>query len=607
MREEFEKLAAAGKLQSKHIDPLVMLAENRFCTHKSWGFGQIKTVDIVFSRFTIDFPGKAGHNMDLGFAAESLKPIPKEHILARKIADPNSLRQMAALHHLDLIKLVLESFGGHATIDQIQQVLVPDVIQDDWKKWWDVAKHEMKKSGHFQLPVKKSDPITYQAKETSLQDRLMAEFRAAKGLKARTIAAVDIQRSLSDLTDKQAAAKEVVQLLNSEIATHLRTQPSVTLEAIFVRDDLREGAGLPAGENEVTTKSLWTQESNRFGQLLEQLPAVKHRRALVSFKDANPALWHEALLATINNVSNKLATEFVHILIQGGKLAQLKETVGRLVSHHQANTDLLLWLAKERSDDYADILGPEVFRAMLTAMERDQFNEKRSNKLRDFILDDQALITDLLGSADLEIIKDVTRTLQLSLSFDDMDKRSLLARIVKSYPAVQVLISGGEASKQEATHVVSWESLERRRLEYNELVHKTIPANSKEIAIARSYGDLRENHEYKAAKEMQKFLMGRKVELERDLDRARGSDFANPKTDVVGIGTKVVVTDLQAKAKETFILLGAWDSDPDKNIVSYLTPLAQALFNKKPGEEVEFELEGTKKQYRIETITDFRA
>ena len=56
-----------------------------------------------------------------------------------------------------------------------------------------------------------------------------------------------------------------------------------------------------------------------------------------------------------------------------------------------AGSELLLWLAKdakEHADSFADILGPEVFRAMLTAMERDQFNEKRSNKLRDFILDD---------------------------------------------------------------------------------------------------------------------------------------------------------------------------------------------------------------------------
>ena len=97
-----------------------------------------------------------------------------------------------------------------------------------------------------------------------------------------------------------------------------------------------------------------------------------------------------------------------------------------------------------RKPPYATVYPAEGFRAMLTAMERDQFNEKRSNRLRDFILDDQELLVELIGSADLEIIKDLTRALQLSPSFADMDKRSLLARIVKSYPAIQVLISAQE-------------------------------------------------------------------------------------------------------------------------------------------------------------------
>jgi transcription elongation GreA/GreB family factor len=245
----------------------------------------------------------------------------------------------------------------------------------------------------------------------------------------------------------------------------------------------------------------------------------------------------------------------------------------------------LLWLAKERSDSFADILGPEVFRAMLSAMERDQFNEKKSNRLRDYILDDQDLLVELIGGADFEVIKDLTRALQLSPCFDDMDKRSLLARIVKSYPAVQTLISG-EQTKQDTSLIVSWGSLEKRKQEYTELVQKKIPANSKEIAIARSYGDLRENNEYKAAKEMQKILMRRKSELEAQLVRARGTDFANAKTDAVGLGTRVRVTDLVASHPDTFTILGAWDSDPDKGVVSYLTPLAQALLNRKVGEEV---------------------
>src|SRR5213596_70272 len=185
MKEEFEKLVAAGKIGRPHVEPLLQLVQSGYCMHRSWGFGKIKSVDTVFARLTIDFPNKPGHSMDLGFAAESLKAIPSDHILARKVSDIESLRQMAALHHLDLIKLVLQSYGGRATLDQIQQVLVPDVIRDDWKKWWEVAKRELKKDGHFQIPTKKSDPIIYQAQEVLLDDRLLTDFRQVKGLKAK--------------------------------------------------------------------------------------------------------------------------------------------------------------------------------------------------------------------------------------------------------------------------------------------------------------------------------------------------------------------------------------------------------------------------------------
>lgn len=289
------------------------------------------------------------------------------------------------------------------------------------------------------------------------------------------------------------------------------------------------------------------------------------------------------------------------MLIQQGKLDPLKETLARLINQHTASSELLLWFGRERNDDFVDILGPEVFRAMLTAMERDQFNEKRSNRLRDFILEDQQLLGELTASADIEVIKDLTRALKLSPVFDDMDKRSLLARLVKAHPAVQSLISG-EQTKQDSSLIVSWESLERRRLEYQELVQKKIPANSKEIAIARSYGDLRENHEYKAAKEMQKVLLRQKDELEAALTRARGQDFLNIKTDVVAPGTIVRVTDLQSGQAESFTILGAWDSDPDKGVISYLTPVAQALINHKVGDEVEAEMHGTKRRQRIEKI-----
>jgi transcription elongation GreA/GreB family factor len=602
MKEELEKMAAAGKIEGRHIEPLLQLTTSGFCMHRSWGFGRIKAVDTVFSRFTIDFPSKPGHTMDLAFAVESLKPIPKDHILARKAADLDGLRQLAALNHLDLIKVVLNSYGGRATVEQIQQVLVPDVIRDDWRKWWESAKREMKKDGHFIVPIKKTEPVIWQAQETSLQNRMLADFRAAKGLKARVTVAAELHRNAGDLTDKQAVATEFIAALNADIPSHQRTQPSVALEGVFAREELREMAGLPAVEGEVTAAQIWSQEGVKFGQLMEQLPAAKHRKALESYKLANPDHWHETLMTGLNTVSAKLCRELTSLLAQEGRLNDLKETLARLISQHTASSELLLWLGRERNDTYADVLGPEVFRAMLTAMERDQFNEKRSNRLREFILDDQDLLSELTASADIEVIKDLTRAVQLSPVFDDMDKRSLLARLVKSHPAVQSLVSGEQTRQDAAALFVSWESLERRREEYHELVHKKIPANSKEIAIARSYGDLSENHEFKAAKEMQKVLMRQKEELEGQLVRARGTDFSNARTDVVGIGSVVRATDLDSHESETFTILGAWDFDADKRIISYLTPVGQALLNRKVGEEVEFEVHGARHRHRIDAI-----
>mgnify|MGYP001557075805 FL=1 len=604
MKEEFEKLAAAGKIEGRHVAALTQLAEAGCCIHRSWGFGRIKSVDTVFARFAIDFPGKPGHPMDLGFAAESLKPVPKDHILARKATDLDAVRHLAA-HHIDLIKIVLNSYGGKATTDQIQQVLVPDVISDDWKKWWETARREMKKDGHFIVPLKKTEPVVYQAQETSLQDRLLADFRAAKGLKARIVVVTEMLKLVSDLKDKAAVANEVIAALNPDIGSHQRTQPAVALEAIFARDELRAACGVSAAEGEVTAAQVWLQDGIRFGSLLEAIPAAKHHRALESFKAANPDRWTDVLRGALNLVSAKLAKEVASILISNGKLDLLKETLSKLISQHAASSELLLWFGRERNEDYVDILGPEVFRAMLTAMERDQFNEKRSNRLRDFILEDQPLIVELTASADIEVVKDLTRALKLSPVFDDMDKRSLLARLVKAHPAVQSLVSG-EQTKQESALLVSWESLERRRVEYQDIVEKKIPANSKEIAIARSYGDLRENHEYKAAKEMQKILMRQKEELEAALTRARGTDFSNAKTDVVGPGTVVQATDLQTNQTETFTILGAWDSDPDKGVISYLTPVAMALLNRKVGDEVEFELHGSKRRQRIEKIAAWK-
>ena len=615
MREEFEKLAATRKIQPKQIDALVKLTECGYCTHRSWGFGKITTVDTVFSRFLIDFESKSGHSMDLGFGADTLKPIPPEHIFVKKAKDMPGLREMAALRHVDLIKLVIQSFGGSATVAQIQEVLVPDVIADDWRKWWEGVRKELKKDGHFRVPLKKSESIVFNAESVSIEERLLSDFQNARGLKARIAVAQEIARNHEDLTDKARVFQKAVDNLNEEIARQRKKQPALVLDGIFVRDDLIQLAGMETTTDHVRSASIWIPENEqktdpcaenqRVAKILEQLPASRHKRALCSYKESCPDGWVDVVLGIINDVSIRLVGECVHLLLDSKQIDPFKKTLANLINQHQASSDLLLWLAKSRSEDFLDILGPEVFRAMISAMEQDQFKEKKTNRLKGYLLSDTALLSELIETADLEVVKDLTRALKSTSCFDDMDKRSLLARVVKSYPAIQRLISG-EPSTQEKGLIVSQTSLERRREEYDQLVRQKIPANSKEIAIARSYGDLRENHEYKAAKEMQKLLMTRKTELEIELAKASVTNFSDIDPSSVSIGTIVHVTDVDQQTQENFTILGAWDSDPDRGIISYLSPLAQQLIHRKPGDEVILEQHGGKKLQvnRIEKISE---
>ena len=600
LQSEFKRLVLDGKLEPKMTDALTELVAAGFCTHRSWGFGKITTVDTLMAKLTIDFQSKPGHSMDLGFAAKILEPLSSSHILARKATDLSGLKRMGALRHLELIKLVIESYGGKATVAQIQESLVPDVIEEDWKKWWSDAKKEMKSDGHFQLPVKKTEPIVYHAEELSPAEKLMSNIRDAKGLKAQLAAAGELYKGIGDVENKDVVLNEVVEILNSAIKNHLGLKPSLALEAVLLRDEIRAGSGIQSQEGELVANDIFEKTGSLAG-VIEGLSAVKQKLALEAFREAHHDTWVDTYLKLINETGFRLVGEMVQILIDTGHFDKFKGYLTKLISKRKASTDLMLWIGKNRSDSFADILGPDVFHAMMAAIENDRFEDRKTSKLGDLILSDQELITDLIGFADIELVEDLVRALQATNCFDDMDKRSLLGRIVKEFPSIQAMISGEQVREDNAL-IVSWPSLERRKLEYEELVKDKIPANSKEIAVARSYGDLRENHEFKAAKEMQKLLLSRKGELEFDLTRARATDFSDATIDQVTVGNKVDVTNLETNKQETFIVLGAWDGDPDNQILSYLTPLGQAFLGKKPGDEAKLEVDEESRRYRIESI-----
>src|SRR5260221_14135246 len=110
---------------------------------------------------------------------------------------------------------------------------------------------------------------------------------------------------------------------------------------------------------------------------------------------------------------------------------------------------------------------------------------KRETKLNELCLGEKTLIAAILKDAPVADVRDIPRAILLSPVFEELDKRSLLAAIIKLYPEVQAMVIGTDkTAAPESKIIVSWPSLKRREAELEDLDKRQIPQNSKEIGIA---------------------------------------------------------------------------------------------------------------------------
>ncbi len=599
-------LVANGQLTADAAENLTHLIPGAFCRHRSWGVGRIAGVDLPGNQLLIDFTDKPGHPMQLQYGGESLEFIPSTHILARRVTEQEALRELAVAEPLALMRIVLESHDNRCTPDQIQQALSPSIISaDGWKKWWEATKRALKKDGHFQVPTKKTEPILLRESAVSRVDELVAQFGAARTPSDLVVAADEILKHIEEFTDP-APLDPLCQALAETAAKMANLQPSVAIDlslacdAIFeVHPSLREGSGA-----DLTT--ILREQIGKLDEILPKLPATKQRRLLALFPDALGEEWVRAALRLFEIPSSRTVQEVVRLLAERGETSVMLAHFDRSIRDHAIASDVLVVVCRQRDALFKSLANPRLLRAILSAIERDQFSEtRRGAKLQDLMVTDQELITDLLQDTTKEEVRDALRALMFTSVFEELSKRSLMARIIKMQPELEALLSGAETEQDEAP-VVSWESLERRKNEYEELVNKKIPENTKDIAIAREYGDLRENFEFKSAKEQQAVLMRRKAELELALARARGTDFSNPDTSMVSIGTIVRLREESGPGEQTYTILGAWDSDPEQGIISYQTTIGQSLLSHAVGEVIEVPADFGTQRYRIEEIRPYR-
>ena len=604
MDAELEKLVESGKLTAKAADQLDKLKPGAFCLHKSWGFGRVAEWNLLLNQIVIDFGGKKSHPMQLQYAADNLTVIPEEHFLARKASDLGAIKNLAKENPVGIVRNILESLDGQASAQQIGDWLIGDVFTEaEWKRWWESAKKQLKSSGAFSIPAKKTEPIQLRGEGISHADELIASFNQARQPKEQIATLEQIIKFHQQFKEPEKQLQPIVATIENATARNQKLHPELAFEWILGRDDLLERVPqLRTTHIGLTLVKLISDEESRLISILPKLPAAKEKRILQALPAALGERWSTRALRLMQATHGRMVAQIPHVFSGAGRHEELRTALERSVRQHSATSEMLVWLCNERRE-WRELITPELLAAILSAVERDQSKTgARGSKLQRLLIEDRQLLPDIFAGSDIAIARDSVRRLQLSPLFDELTKRSLLARIVKLYPELESMITGAQPVEKAVPLIVSWSSLEKRRAEHEELVKKKIPENSKEIALARSYGDLSENFEFKAAKQMQAVLMRRKAELEQALHNARGTAFENPDTSRVSIGTIVTLRDSDSGKEEAYTILGAWDGDPERNIISYQTAIGQALLGHKSGEVVTLNTEHATANFEIVSI-----
>ncbi len=116
-----------------------------------------------------------------------------------------------------------------------------------------------------------------------------------------------------------------------------------------------------------------------------------------------------------------------------------------------------------------------------------------------------------------------------------------------------------------------------------EELHFKLP---KEIQLAREFGDLRENAEYKAAMERQGIVNARIMQIRQRLSEVDTIDLSKIPTDSVAYGSRVKLFDIENQENVSYKLVTSEESDPENGLISTVSPIGQALMGKEEGDEV---------------------
>ncbi|MBW7856951.1 MAG: transcription elongation factor GreA [Leptonema sp. (in: Bacteria)] len=602
----------------------IVFDTGNFVYHRTRGVGKIVSIDP--SEIVVDFKGNEGQKMTLEMAISSLQPMEPSHIWVQFFNNPDEVKQLFETDIPGFFKLLLESYNHRIILSEIKTEVIDRlglVSAKSWSSWWNKTRTALKKEPLFGFNPQKRDELILHKQEISFNDALDDRFHKTKDWNKKLDIALEALRD----TETANAATSCAQFFYEE--ERKTRDPAAWFQCYFYLTKYRSrysDSRLQSMRSESDLMEiLKVSDAIAIQHISEAIEFLEFKERLVSLIIKARPDYADVLKQLLFETPIKAHRFIINELNNKGETETLKSFVQTAFRRYQEYPEVFLWVARSILGgswdfEWQEVSPQETMLQMFRLLKplgriEDKGNKLKNQLLREIFGTTTIVAEDLTDSPIHDIVKiaDLTSIRRFSVLFRDVpyvpdahkDNFNEFLSSVRSdfQSATDDYEEDIDEQKQDLlpsadTILVSSEGLEKTKSYYNHLVNVELRENADDIGIAQAKGDLRENAEYKAALERQSSLQAEITRMAADLKKAQVIDPSSVRTDIVTIGSRISVTDSKG-AKLAYTILGPWDADTEKGIISYVSPLGKSLIGKSVGDTAT--LEGGQ-SYHIEQI-----
>jgi transcription elongation factor GreA-like protein/transcription elongation GreA/GreB family factor len=525
-----------------------------------YGLGAVVEVNPRKKEVVINFEKKERHFLTFDVARGLLQPVPEEHFLYKKYKLPQELRAMAESDPTGLVRFLLRSLNQPLSPSQIKSYLVGAVSEAEAGKIWEKAKKKIETDANIRIAGRTQK--TYHYVEAGF-DRAAEALTAFKRADPR-----ERFRLAKEYSRKRPEVfKLIIDPLIKEANDLYPKDPALALDIYLLCRDQKIETGFDF-DLETLFRTVKPQS------LIAGLDDLEHQRYLIKFiKEKNPDVWPRVLkelMLTLEEfpVLNELQSE---LAARPEMLTDVYQSIITLPSHYFRPFP---WLLKKLSEgELSEYLSTAYLPKILDGLEFVKSQKTVMKKILSLENFDR-----LLKKATDDDAQRILNALKASKAFAEYEKRDFYRIVEYYYPHL--------FARVEDVIYATAAALKAKQEEMENILNVAIPQNKQEISRAREFGDLSENAEYKAAKEKQDQLYQKLKNLEAELPKVRVIDPAKTDTSRVAVGTRVTIINRARGETTVYTILGRWDTDISRNIISNEAPTAQQLLHKAVGEKV---------------------